>query len=210
MAPAMAICSGRSMSTGMNLCSGRTTFTGMPILDTTGRTHTGGWPSTCTLRCASIRRDSTPGDIRRGPGLSTITLACLLAALLMTSQRKLLASKWFPIGLALLVVLILPNLLWEMHHHWATLELLHNDQINGKNLRVGPLAFVLTQMQVFGPLMAPLWVGGILWLVFSRAARPFRFLGVTYLLYLPLMMILHAKDYYLAAIYPLYFRSEEH
>ncbi len=134
-------------------------------------------------------------------------LICLLAALLMTSQRKLLASKWFPIGLSLLVVLILPNLLWEMHHHWATLELLHNDQINGKNLRVGALTFVLTQMQVFGPLMAPLWVGGILWLVFNRAARPFRFLGVTYLLYLPLMMILHAKDYYLAAIYPLYFAA---
>ena len=135
------------------------------------------------------------------------SLACLLAALLMTSQRKLLASKWFPIGLALLVVLILPNLLWEMHHHWATLELLHNDQINGKNVRLGPLAFVLDQMLVFGPLMAPLWVGGILWLVFSRRARAFRFLGVTYLLYLPLMMILHAKDYYLAAIYPLYFAA---
>ncbi len=134
-------------------------------------------------------------------------LTCLLAALLMTSQRKLLASKWFPIGLALLVVLILPNLLWEMHHHWATLELLHNDQINGKNVRLSPSAFVLEQMLVFGPLMAPLWVGGILWLLFSRAAKAFRFLGVTYLLYLPLMMILHAKDYYLAAIYPLYFAA---
>src|ERR1700722_5695315 len=94
-----------------------------------------------------------------------------------------------------------------MHHHWATLELLHNDQINGKNVRKGPLAFVLNQMMVFGPLMAPLWVGGILWLVFSRAARAFRFLGVTYLLYLPLMIILHAKDYYMAAIYPLYFAA---
>lgn len=36
-------------------------------------------------------------------------LTCLLAALLITSQRKLLASKWFRIGLALLVVLILPS-----------------------------------------------------------------------------------------------------
>ncbi len=134
-------------------------------------------------------------------------LTCLLAALLMTSQRKLLASKWFPIGLALLVVLILPNLLWEMHHQWATLELLHNDQINGKNVRLGPIAFALNQMVVFGPLMAPLWVGGFLWLLFSRAAQAFRFLGVAYLLYLPLMMILHAKDYYLAAIYPLYFAA---
>jgi 4-amino-4-deoxy-L-arabinose transferase-like glycosyltransferase len=134
-------------------------------------------------------------------------LTCLLAALLMTSQRKLLASKWFPIGLTLLVLLILPNLLWEMQHHWATLELLHNDQINGKNLHMGPLSFLLTQIQVLGPLMAPLWIGGILWLLFGRSARMLRFLGVTYVLYLPLMMILHAKDYYLAAIYPLYFAA---
>jgi hypothetical protein len=134
-------------------------------------------------------------------------LACLLAALLMTSQRKLLASKWFPIGMALLVVLILPNLLWEMRHHWATLELLHNDQMNGKNVRVGPLAFVLDQIMIIGPLMAPLWIGGVLWLLFGRTAKPLRFLGVTYLLYLPMMMILHGKDYYLAAIYPLYFAA---
>ena len=66
--------------------------------------------------------------------------------------------KWFPIGLALLVVPILPNLLWGDHHQWATLELLHNDQINGKNVRLGPIAFALNQMVAFGLLMAPLWV----------------------------------------------------
>lgn len=134
-------------------------------------------------------------------------LVCLLVGLLITSQRKVLASKWFPMGLTLLVVLILPNLLWEMHHHWPTLELLHNDQINGKNVHVGPLVFVLNQILAFGPLMAPLWIGGVLWLLFGKSAKTLRFLGVTYLLYLPLMMILHAKIYYLAAIYPLYFAA---
>jgi len=134
-------------------------------------------------------------------------LVCVLAALLLTKQRRVLASKWFPVAFALIVLLILPNLLWEVHHHWATLELLHNDQINGKNIHVGPLAFVLNQMLVFGFLMAPLWIAGIAWLLFGRAARMFRFLGVTYVLYLPLMITLHAKDYYLAAIYPLYFAA---
>jgi hypothetical protein len=134
-------------------------------------------------------------------------LVCLLAALLLTKQRRILASRWFPIGFALIVLLILPNLLWEIHHHWATLELLHNNQIDGKNVHVGPLPFVLDQMLIFGWLMAPLWIGGVLWLLFSGRARAFRFLGVTYVLYLPLMMFLHAKDYYLAAIYPLYFAA---
>ena len=134
-------------------------------------------------------------------------LICLLAALLLTPQRKVLASKWFPVGFALIVLLILPNLLWEVHHHWATLELLHNDQIDGTNVQLGPLAFVLDQIEVFGVLMAPLWIGGLLWLLFSRRAKPFRFLGVTYVLYLALMIFLHAKNYYRAAIYPLYFAA---
>jgi len=134
-------------------------------------------------------------------------LICLLAALLLTKQRRVLASKWFPAGLALIVLLILPNLLWEVRHHWATLQLLHNDQIDGKNVQLGPLSFVLNQMLVLGTVMAPLWIGGVLWLLFSRRARAFRFLGVTYVLYLSLMMFLHAKDYYLAAIYPLYFAA---
>jgi hypothetical protein len=134
-------------------------------------------------------------------------LTCLLAALLMTSQRKLLASKWFPVSIALIAVLIFPNLFWEVHHHWATLELLHNDQINGKNVQIGPLAFLVNQMMAFEPLMAPLWIGGILWLLFGRSAKTLRFLGVTYLLYLPLMVFLHAKEYYPAAIYPMYFAA---
>jgi 4-amino-4-deoxy-L-arabinose transferase-like glycosyltransferase len=134
-------------------------------------------------------------------------LVCLLAGLLMTKQRRVLTSKWFPIAFALMFLLILPNLLWEVHRHWPTLELLHNDQINGKNVQLGPLPFVLNQMLVLGPLMAPLWIGGVLWLLFSRAAKTFRFLGVTYVLYLPLMMFLHAKVYYLAGIYPLYFAA---
>ncbi len=134
-------------------------------------------------------------------------LVCLLAALLLTKQRRILASKWFPVGFALIVLLILPNLAWEIHHHWATLELLHNDQIDGKNVQLALLPFVLNQIEVFGVLMAPLWIGGVLWLLFSRRARAFRFLGVTYVLYLALMIFLHAKDYYLAAIYPLYFAA---
>jgi hypothetical protein len=134
-------------------------------------------------------------------------LVCVLVALLLTRQRRILASKWFPIAFVLIVLLFLPNMLWEIHHHWATLELLHNDQVDGKNVHVGPLVFVVNQMLLSGLLFAPLWVGGVLWLLFSRSARAFRFLGLTYVLYLALMIFLHAKYYYLAAIYPLYFAA---
>ena len=76
--------------------------------------------------------------------------------LCLNEFQSAVASKWFPVGFTLLVLLILPNLLWEMLHHWATLVLLRNDQINVKNVHLGPLPFLLTQIQVLGPLMAPL------------------------------------------------------
>ena len=52
-----------------------------------------------------------------------------------------------------------------------------------------------------------LWLSGVVWLLVSKTARPFRFLGVLYLVYLPMMMLLHAKDYYLAPVYPIYFAA---
>lgn len=134
-------------------------------------------------------------------------LVCMLAALLLTEQRRILRTKWFAVGFGLIVLIALPNLIWEVHHHWATLTLLHNDQVDGKNVHVGPLTFVVTQVMVMGTLMAPVWVAGVGWLLVSKRAKAFRFLGVTYVLYLPLLLLLHAKDYYLAAAYPLYFAA---
>ena len=49
---------------------------------------------------------------------------------------------------------------------------------------------------------APLWIGGLVWLAFARKARPWRFVPLTYLPFLAMMMFMHAKDYYLAPIYP--------
>jgi hypothetical protein len=52
-----------------------------------------------------------------------------------------------------------------------------------------------------------LWGTGVLWLLFAKAARSFRFLGVFYILFLVLLMALHAKDYYLAPAYPVFFAA---
>jgi hypothetical protein len=52
-----------------------------------------------------------------------------------------------------------------------------------------------------------LWLSGVVWLLVSRRARPFLFLGVLYPVFLVMMLLLHAKDYYLAPVYPIYFAA---
>jgi hypothetical protein len=56
---------------------------------------------------------------------------------------------------------------------------------------------------MLNPLSALIWLPGLGFLLFHREAKPFRFLGFTYLAFLAVMMALHGKDYYLAPIYPM-------
>ena len=134
-------------------------------------------------------------------------LVALLIALLLTPQRRILASRWFGAAVAIIVALALPNLLWEMHYHWPTLEWLIDVSKSNKDVKLPPLQFLLAQMMTLTPWTIPLWLSGVVWLLASRKAREFRFLGVLYLIFLPMMMALHAKDYYLVPVYPIYFAA---
>jgi len=134
----------------------------------------------------------------------TFFLIALLLALVVTPQRRLLASRWAVAGVALLILIALPNLLWQIHHHWPTLEFLHNGQVENKNIKLGPGAFLLTQIKNLHPLALLIWGSGLVWLL---RAKSYRWLGLTYLLFLAIMMALHAKDYYVSPIYPVLFAA---
>jgi Dolichyl-phosphate-mannose-protein mannosyltransferase len=131
-------------------------------------------------------------------------LVALLIALLLTPQRRLLASRWAIAGILLLIAIALPNLLWQIHNHWPTLEFLHNGQVGDKNIKLSPLAFVLKQIVNMGPILTLIWVAGLVHL-FRR--KNYRWLGLTFALFFVMMMALHAKDYYLSPIYPILFAA---
>jgi hypothetical protein len=134
-------------------------------------------------------------------------LVAVLIALVLTPQRKILASRWFAVAVAIMVALTLPNLLWQIHYHWPTLEWLIGISKSNKDVKLPPLRFLLAQVMMLTPWTVVLWLSGVIWLLAGKTARPFRFLGVLYLVYLPMMMLLHAKDYYLAPVYPIYFAA---
>jgi phosphate starvation-inducible membrane PsiE len=134
-------------------------------------------------------------------------LVAVLIALLLTPQRRILASRWFAVALGLIVALALPNLLWQIHYHFPTLEWLVDVSRSNKDVKLPPLQFVLGQVMMLTPWTVALWLSGVVWLLVSKRTRPFRFLGVLYIVFLAMMMALHAKDYYLAPIYPIYFAA---
>jgi hypothetical protein len=96
--------------------------------------------------------------------------------------------------------------IWQVAHGFPTLEDLENVRRMGKNVVLPPLAFLQQQVMLMHPLLAPLWLGGLVSLLVGRL-RAFRVLGLTYVVLLGLFMAMHAKDYYVAPIYPMLFAA---
>jgi hypothetical protein len=134
-------------------------------------------------------------------------LIALLAGLLLSPQRRLLRSRWCAAGVALLILIASPNFIWQWIHHFPTYEMLSNVAHSDQNIKLPPLAFLAAQVNILFVVAAPLWIGGLFWLAFARKARPWRSVALTYMVFLPMMMLLHAKHYYLAPIYPVFFAA---
>jgi len=134
-------------------------------------------------------------------------LVALVLGLLATPQRKLLWSGWVAAAIGVIFLVSLPNFWWQWQHHWPTYELLNNVAHSDKNTKLPPLPFLLQQANMLLIFSAPLWIGGLVWLAFAKHAKAWRFVAVTYVILLAMMMAMHAKDYYLAPMYPVLFAA---
>jgi hypothetical protein len=121
-------------------------------------------------------------------------------ALLLTHHRREFANKWIWIAGAIAVALFLPNLIWQIRHHFPTIEDLANVRREGKNVVLPPVAFVKEQIFDLGPILFPVWIAGLIW--FLRDRR-WRVLGLTFVVFFVLMEVAHAKNYYVFPIYPM-------
>jgi hypothetical protein len=133
-------------------------------------------------------------------------LAALLLGMLLTPLRANFVRPWFWMGSALAAASALPNFLWQWHHQFPFLQLMHNVRQEGRDISLPPLPFLKTQAEMLGYVAAVLVVLA-LFFFFSRGGRIFRVLGWAYLIFLAVMMALHAKMYYLAAVYPMMFAA---
>jgi hypothetical protein len=134
-------------------------------------------------------------------------LLSLVAGLLATSDRRPFLTKWFWMAAGIALLLFLPNLIWQIQHHFPTLEALRNVKATHKNVELPPLAFFHRQIRMLNPISALVWIAGLGYLLFHREGKRYRSLGVAYVVFLAIMMALKGKDYYLAPIYPMLYAA---
>ncbi len=127
-------------------------------------------------------------------------------ALLASAQRRELLKHWLWIGGCAAILIFLPNMIWQIQNGFPTLEDLKNVQSTGKNIELNPMEFLGQQILLLNPLLFPVWLAGLVSLMAGKL-KPMRMLGWIYIFLLITMIMLKAKNYYLAPIYPMLFAA---
>jgi 4-amino-4-deoxy-L-arabinose transferase-like glycosyltransferase len=126
----------------------------------------------------------------------------IVAAVLLSDLRKHLASKWIWLGVALAVLLFLPNVLWQAHHHWISLDFLKH--LHERDVRQGRnKGFLLGQVLLcLNIATVPLAAMGLWFLSAKEQGRKYAAVGWMVLATFLLFWIAKARFYYTAPIYP--------
>ncbi len=100
-----------------------------------------------------------------------------MATLVSPSRRDLLGrDPW--IGVAILLLLVAPNLLWEQANDWISLEFYASGTREG-NVPTARLEVLAEQIGTFNAAAFPVWVAGFYFLLRSERGRPYRLVGWT-------------------------------
>jgi len=127
----------------------------------------------------------------------------IVVGLLLTEHRPILLDKWLWFGGVAAFLVFLPNLLWNIHYHWPFLQLMHNIRAEGRDVVLGPVQYFLQQAILMHPLTAPIWIAGLLVLLFSARLKPYRLFAWSYIVCYAVLFALHGKNYYLSPVYPM-------
>jgi hypothetical protein len=126
----------------------------------------------------------------------------LLPAILLNSQRKILANKRLWITALLAILLVLPNLLWQYSNHFpvfyhlqklAATQLVH---VSRKNFLKEQIFYFIASL--------PLIIASLYALLFYEPFRKYRFFFWSFIFTLAVFTFLRAKGYYAIGLYPIY------
>jgi len=124
----------------------------------------------------------------------------LLAGLLITWDRKVLASRHFYFAIGLGLLLFMPNLIWEARNGFPVV--FHMKTLEDTQLQyLSPWTFITDQF-LYNIATLFTWVAGLVWVA---RTKQYRFIAWGFFITLALLMLGHGKSYYSQGAYPVLF-----
>lgn len=130
-------------------------------------------------------------------------VAGLVVGVLATPLRRDLRSRWLWLGVALSLLIFLPNAWWQFRHDFVYLDFFNH--IHARDVRIGRTdGFFAHQLTTNASVFTlPIWLAGFGYLVLSRRAARYRLLAWMYVVPLLLFAAARGRAYYMAPAYPM-------
>jgi hypothetical protein len=127
-------------------------------------------------------------------------IAGVLVGVTVTRSRRYFVSPWFWAGIAVALVIFLPNFIWLVRHDFISYHFLQH--IHVRDIGEGRTdGFIRGQFRVCVNLFAaPLWIAGLV--AFLLHPR-YRMLAWMYLVPVAILFLAKGRDYYTAGVYPM-------
>jgi Dolichyl-phosphate-mannose-protein mannosyltransferase len=137
-------------------------------------------------------------------GLSKYSFAmffvALMVGLLLNGPRKIFTNRHFLFALVIAGLMMLPNIIWQYHYGFPVLH--HMEELRDTQLlKISATSFLIDQLLMNLPGVF-VWIAGLVFLLAKKQGRPFRFLGIAYLVLIVILLLAHGKNYYALPIYP--------
>jgi hypothetical protein len=113
--------------------------------------------------------------------------AGLAAGLLVSRERRALATPGPWIAAAVALALFVPHVAWQIANDWPTVEFMRN-ATGQKMVAVSPADFAIGQWLSLGPAGSPVWIVGLVALLAARRAAWMRVLGVAWLVVVAIVL----------------------
>jgi hypothetical protein len=132
--------------------------------------------------------------------LIALLFILVLVFILFTRYRNIFMKKSFWIGIGAGAIIFLPNIIWQLVHGLPLINHL-SELAETQLVNVDRSAF-LTE-QVISPGAASfLTIAGLLYILINKRQKKIRFLGVTIIAVIVILMLMRGKSYYTQGVFP--------
>jgi 4-amino-4-deoxy-L-arabinose transferase-like glycosyltransferase len=164
------------------------------------------WLAVRAVRIADDRLWLIAGIVL-GIGLLNKPLPALLALGMMVGvaiagPRRLLRNPYVWSGAAIAMALWSPWIIWQADHGWPQIDVSREIAGGGSTSSEPWWAILPFQALLVGPLLAPVWVAGLVRLFREPGLRDMRFLAWAWIVLGIVFMASGGKPYYLAGLLP--------
>jgi 4-amino-4-deoxy-L-arabinose transferase-like glycosyltransferase len=140
--------------------------------------------------------------------LNKPVIAFLLVALGVgvgiAGPRRVLRSGWLWVGLVIAAALWSPWLVWQTVHGWPQLDVSSAIAHGGSASSQPRWALLPFQLLLVSPVLAPVWIAGLIALLWRPRLRQFRFFAVAWIFLVVVFTATGGKPYYLAGMLPFF------